>query len=220
MGKVIAFPFGVPYRPGLGHREGVAHSVAFKDHDPVSPGHRSLQLRDRLVVPYARQLHSTGDGVSRSSRCLEAPVDLQEHGSGSRQVLRNNSVEDGTRDTTLHDDLAKLSRLDGLFVIVERILVSADLSEEFDVFGADGARSFCTVANLGQSFGPCFVAHAWTVPGLFADGSQRVQLRGFSLGSEVALEMRAQVAGIIAGAVDERRLASSQEVHAHQVHAW
>ena len=82
-----------------------------------------------LVGTRFSDLHLAGDGIPRTNRRLEAPVYLQEHSAGTWQIFGDDCVENCARDTALDHDASETGRLCNLFIIVQGITVTTDLSE-------------------------------------------------------------------------------------------
>src|SRR6478672_1603397 len=137
--------------PGLPERHRVGDGGSFQHDRAVAAGHGRAKRGDRLVLPRLQDLDTTGDGVSRADRCLEVPVDVQEHGAGAGQLLGHDGVEDGAGDASLDDDLAEPGRARGLLVVVQRVVVAADLGEQLDVARCDRAGELGVVAWGGGS---------------------------------------------------------------------
>ena len=95
---------------------------------PFRPGRPPLLVHDRrpeagerLVLPHLDHLDLGSDLVTRPHRRLEAPVDMQEHASGARQILRHDRVKrpDVTPPWTIRPTEARPGRR--LLVVVKGI---------------------------------------------------------------------------------------------------
>jgi menaquinone-9 beta-reductase len=79
---------------------------------------------------------------------------LKEYSAWTRKVLGDDSIEDGTRDTTLHDNLAEAAGFRHGLIVVEWIPVSADLGEPLDVSASHRARALRDLANAWNAARP------------------------------------------------------------------
>ena len=66
---------------------------------------------------------------------MKSQLTLRNTVPGPGQLLGSDRVENGADDAALHDNLPEAGGLGCLEVIVQGILITADLSEEFDIGG-------------------------------------------------------------------------------------
>lgn len=141
----------------LPHVHGVTHCRPFKDYSSVVAGDGGAQFGNRFVLACFGDFNASGDDVAGTDRCLEIPIDIEEHGPRARELLGDNGVQDGTGDAALNDNFPKARGLSRGLVIMERVTVPADLSEMDNVVFRDPAREFCALADFYDPLRPCCV---------------------------------------------------------------
>ncbi len=72
---------------------------------------------------------------------------MQEHGAGPRQILGHDGVEYRARHPSMNNDLAENAVARRGLVVVEGVVVAADLGELDDVVGGDFPCAFSAGAH-------------------------------------------------------------------------
>ena len=127
-----------PLDPG-GDIHRVADRCSVQDDGSVVAGDCGAQFGDRFVGACRDDFDAARDGVTAAHRCLERPVDIQEHCARPRQLLGHNGIQDGAGYPALDDDFPETGRLGRGFVVVQRVAVTADLGEQGDVVVTNSA---------------------------------------------------------------------------------
>ena len=142
-----------PECPALGtQRHGVAEGRAFQSNRAVVARHRGAQLCDGLISADVSDFDATGDHIAWANGSGEIPIDVEKY--ASRELLCDDRVQDCAGYATLDHDLPESRRLRRQKVVVQRIAITADLGEPFDISCRNGTTHFRNFTHLGSAIRP------------------------------------------------------------------
>ena len=140
---------GVPLK-----RHRVTDGTSIQDNGSICQPDPGDQLRYGLVFPHVRGLDLSGDRITWSNRCFEAPIDLQEDRAWPWQILCHHGIQDCAGHSALHHDASESRGARQLLVIVQGVFVPADCCKQLDVKGRHHSCSPRVLADLRHASGP------------------------------------------------------------------
>src|SRR5262249_26277677 len=100
---------------------------------PACITNNSLQLADWFVVPDVLDCNACGNRLSDPNSLDETPVRFEKNRAWSREIFRNNGIQEACGDPALYDETTEWRIRRQLDIVMDRVFVARHLSEHFDI---------------------------------------------------------------------------------------